>query len=117
MTLALVERSIQFRKVGRVVGSSNFAQPAFSLSFGDPVGQDVADLDGSVSWEQLGLEERASDANVLVDARGPERPAQVQVREALEPWLVGRNFLSCDRERDLEMARDMQECLPPEHLC
>lgn len=30
---------------------------------------------------------------------------------------MGRNFLSCDRERDLEMPRDVREWLPPEHLC
>ncbi|MFJ2591308.1 transposase [Streptomyces sp. NPDC087538] len=29
----------------------------------------------------------------------------------------GRNFLSCDRERDLEMPQDVWEWLPPEHLC
>ncbi|MFF8717834.1 transposase, partial [Streptomyces sp. NPDC015184] len=28
-----------------------------------------------------------------------------------------RNFLSCDRERDLEMPRDVRNWLPPEHLC
>ncbi|MFV5998899.1 hypothetical protein ACNPQM_42935 [Streptomyces sp. NPDC056231] len=30
---------------------------------------------------------------------------------------MGRNFLSCDRERDLEMPQDVREWLPPEHLC
>ncbi|WP_405886279.1 transposase (plasmid) [Streptomyces sp. NBC_01136] len=30
---------------------------------------------------------------------------------------MGRNFLLCDRERDLEMPRDVREWLPPEHLC
>lgn len=29
---------------------------------------------------------------------------------------MGRNFLSCDRERALEMPRDVREWLPPEHL-
>ncbi|WP_327749661.1 transposase [Streptomyces europaeiscabiei] len=29
---------------------------------------------------------------------------------------MGRNFLSGDRERDLEMPRDVREWLPPEHL-
>lgn len=30
---------------------------------------------------------------------------------------MGRNFLVCDRDRDLEMPQKLREWLPPEHLC
>ncbi|MEV0324648.1 transposase [Streptomyces sp. NPDC050658] len=34
-----------------------------------------------------------------------------------ESCLVGRNFLSWDRECDLEMPQSVREWLPPEYLC
>ncbi|MCX5344792.1 transposase [Streptomyces atratus] len=30
---------------------------------------------------------------------------------------MGQNFLVCDRERDLEMPRNVEQWLPPEHVC
>lgn len=51
------------------------AEPDLALSFGDPIDPLVADLDQPVSLGRLGSQERASDASVLVDARGSERPS------------------------------------------
>ncbi|MDO0929959.1 hypothetical protein QQY24_33250 [Streptomyces sp. TG1A-8] len=81
----------------------DLSEPAFVLSFGDPVEQVVADLDQTVSLERLGPEERTSDASVLVDARRSEGPsagslgelALLEVSEEGVPLLVRRGRDCC----------------------
>ncbi|MEU2205724.1 hypothetical protein AB0B95_16710 [Streptomyces hygroscopicus] len=78
------------------------AEPAFRLGFGDSGDQVVADLGKSRPLGRVRSRERASDASVFMNARGPKARAQVP----MDTFRGGTDRFVSDRGVDALVPAD-----------